>query len=137
MIHLGARIKKIAVNLFIYLAYFLIVIFFEAWCAVTIIWFVDYKFSLNIWITVCALIVLALHYWLLLCLTKHKAIAHRTSRALLFGEILICGCSMLGCCYLMVYVTSFMECVQLLYIIAMNAGILLTRIFVNRYLRRA
>ena len=126
--------KNLLHNLLICLSHIACVIFIEALLAVTIIWFSDYRYSLNAVLFLCLILVLSLHYCLLVFRWKNGTLTGSTLNILLCFDSFACVTSCLAWIGFSIFFVR-MPHIQITFSIVINAVILLFRIIAVAYLR--
>lgn len=126
--------KKKLVNHLFCLAHITYVILLEALLAVSIIWFSDYKYSLNPNLVLCLCTVLGLHYSILVFKWKDRTLTRNTLNVLLCIDCLACVASCFAWITSCIFFVT-MPYLQVAFTIAINALVLLLRIIVTIYIR--
>ena len=126
--------KKLLLNFLLCFAHLIFVLLGESFLAVTIIWFSDYRYSLNVGIVICLFVILGLHYFTLVQLIKQNLLYRRSLDGLLFFDLLACLASCLVWTGFCLYLKT-MPYIQIIFIIVINLAIILSRIIAAKYLR--
>lgn len=125
--------KKLLLNILLCFAHLVFVLLGEAFLAVTIIWFSDYRYRLNAGIVICLFVILGLHYFTLVQLKKRNLLYRRSLDGLLFFDMLACLASCLVWTGFCLYLKA-MPYIQIIFVIAVNLAIILSRIVAAKYL---